>query len=393
MTERLDWQDVTLREWTARLVAQREGNQVALDRSAFYPEGGGQPADHGTINGVAVLDVQAADDGTIWHTLAAPLGASSVECALDWPRRFDHMQQHHGQHLLSAAFENLTDAHTVAFHLGANGVTIDLDVPRLSVEQLAAVEELANFVIWEDYPVNARFVAPSELASIRLRKPPSVTGAIRVVSVADFDHSACGGTHPRSTGSVGVLHIRGTERRGATTRVEFVCGRRALHDLRWKNTALGRLASSFSGSQEQVEAAVTRLREAESAARKNLQAANTHLLQAEARELVAAAPVIRNVPVVAQIWPDRDSNDVRTLAQAVADAGGIALFGVQQPKAQLFFAGGGGAVNCGTLLREVIAPWGGKGGGSANQAQGGLPSTEHLAATIEQARESIEQRT
>ncbi|HYF65977.1 MAG TPA: alanyl-tRNA editing protein, partial [Herpetosiphonaceae bacterium] len=289
MSERLYWQDAYLRGWTARVVASRadeRGGAVQLDRTAFYPEGGGQPADRGAINGVAVLDVQLDEDDGIWHILAGPLEAGAAECALDWPRRFDHMQQHHGQHLLSAAFEATSGARTVAFHLGADSVTIDLDA-AVDAEQLAAAEDLANEVVWADEPVLARFVSPEELAGIRLRKPPSVTGAIRVVSAGDFDHSACGGTHPRSTGGVGLIHIRRTERRGAGTRVEFVCGGRALRDLRWKNAALGRIAASFSGSPEQAEEAIGRLREAEAAARKALQEAQAQLLTLEARELVA----------------------------------------------------------------------------------------------------------
>src|SRR5262249_37833589 len=152
-----------------------------------------------------------------------------------------HMQQHHGQHLLSAAFVRLYGLRTVSFHLGAAAATIDLDTTSLTTEQAAAVEDLTNQVIWEDRPVLARFVSADELATLPLRKPPSVDGPIRVVSVPDFDHSACGGTHPRATGGVGLLHIRRWERRADLLRVEFVCGGRAQRDLRWKNAALGRL--------------------------------------------------------------------------------------------------------------------------------------------------------
>ena len=388
MTERLYWQDAYLREWTAQVLDRREderGPAVQLDRTAFYPEGGGQPADRGSINGVAVLDVQADEDDGIWHILAAPLEGDAAECALDWPRRFDHMQQHHGQHLLSAAFETTCAARTVAFHLGADSVTIDLDKPALTAERLAAVEDLANEVVWADLPILARFVTPDELAGIRLRKPPTVDGAIRVVSAGDFDHSACGGTHPRSTGGVGLIHIRRTERRGGGTRVEFVCGGRALGDLRWKNAALGRIAASFSGSPEQAEEAIERLREAESAARKALQEARSELLTLEARELVTGAPMIRNMAIIERVWTERDPAEIRALAQAVADAGGLALFGVRGPKAQLFFAGGEGEIDCGQLLRQSVAPFGGKGGGQIAQAQGGVPNPDDLASAIEHA--------
>ena len=390
MTERLYWQDAYLREWTATVVARRSAAQpqVALDRSAFYAEGGGQPADGGSIAGIAVLDVQAEDE-VVWHTLAAPLEADQVACGLDWPRRFDHMQQHHGQHLLSAAFEELYGLRTVSFHLGAAAVTIDLAASAISPEQLAAVEDLANAVIWADYPVLARFVDPAELATLALRKPPSVSGAIRVVSAGDFDHSACGGTHPRSTGGVGMLHIRRIERRGETLRVEFVCGGRALRELRWKNATLGRIASSFSGSQEQVEEAVGRLREAEESARRRLGEATALLIAAEARELVASAPTLGGLPVICRSWAERPFEEVRALAGAVAATGALALFGVAGAKAQLIFAGGAGQVDCGKLLRESIAPLGGKGGGSATQAQGGIPAADQLEAALEYARQML----
>ncbi|MBA3470528.1 MAG: hypothetical protein H0T53_12890 [Herpetosiphonaceae bacterium] len=390
MTERLYWQDAYLREWTALVVARRDGArpQVALDRSAFYPEGGGQPADHGSIAGVAVLDVQA-EDAVVWHTLAAPLEDDQVACGLDWPRRFDHMQQHHGQHLLSAAFEHLYNLRTVSFHLGVAGVTIDLAASAIDPAQLVAVEDLANEVIWADYPVLARFVEPAELATLRLRKPPSVSGAIRVVSAGDFDHSACGGTHPRSTGGVGLIHIRRIERRGEMVRVEFVCGGRAVRELRWKNATLGRLASSFSGSQEQVEEAVGRLREAEESARRRLGEAATLLIAAEARELVAGATTVGELPVVCRSWVERPFEEVRTLAAAVAATGALALLGVRGAKTQLIFAGGGGQVDCGQLLRTSIAPFGGKGGGNATQAQGGLPAADQLEAALEQACQQL----
>jgi alanyl-tRNA synthetase len=275
-TERLYFADPYLTRFSARVVArgERDGRPaVALDQSAFYPEGGGQPADTGSLGGVAVRDVQA-EDGLVWHVLAAPLEADSVQGEVDWARRFDHMQQHHGQHLLSAAFEQLYGLRTLSFHLGASAATIDLGAPALAAEQAAAAEDLANQVIWEDRPVLARFVSAEELARLPLRKPPSVEGPIRVVSVPDFDHSACGGTHPRATGGVGVLHIRRWERRGDTTRVEFLCGGRALRDLRWKNAALGRLATAMSVGAEEVEAAVVRLRENEERARKLLEDAD-----------------------------------------------------------------------------------------------------------------------
>jgi alanyl-tRNA synthetase len=384
-TERLYFADSYLSHFSAHIVARaKRGGKpaVALDQSAFYPEGGGQPPDSGMLNDVPVLDVQA-ENGLVWHILAHPLDDDFVQGVVDWRRRFDHMQQHHGQHLLSAAFERLYTMRTVSFHLGAAAATIDLDTPNLSAEQTAAVEELTNQVIWEDRPVLARFVSAEELATLPLRKPPTVDGLIRVVSVPDFDHSACGGTHPRATGGVGLLHIRRWERRGETLRVEFLCGGRALRDLRWKNAAFGRLASAFSVGAEEVETAATRLREAEERARKRLEETGEQLIGYEAQDLIKRAELVGNMRVVQQAFEHRGLDEVRALAKAIAAGGCVALLGLRAEKTQLIFARAEAlSIDCGALLRTTLAPLGGRGGGQPGLAQGGLPEPGRLEEAL-----------
>lgn len=381
ITERLYFNDSYLREFSARVVArgERAGRlAVALDQSAFYPEGGGQPPDAGTLNGAPVLDVQV-EDGVVWHTLDRPLEDATVHGVVDWARRFDHMQQHHGQHLLSAAFEQLYQMRTVSFHLGGSASTIDLDASALDEGQAAEVEDLTNQVIWEDRPVLARFVTDDELATLTLRKPPAVEGSIRVVSVPDFDHSACGGTHPRTTGGVGLLHLRRWERRGDVVRVEFVCGARALRDLRRKNATLGRLAADLSVGADELPVAVARVREAEERARKRLEAVGEQLIDLEARDLAVRAELSGIVRVVRRSYADRSVDEIRALAKAIAGRGCLALLGLRGEKTQLIFARADGLeIDCGALLREALAPFGGRGGGQASLAQGGLPNAEHL---------------
>ncbi len=388
ITERLYFADAYLTHFSARVVARAERGgrmAVALDQSAFYPEGGGQPPDAGSINDVPVLDVQV-ESGVVWHTLERPLDDETIQGAIDWPRRFDHMQQHHGQHLLSAAFERLFDLRTVSFHLGATAATIDLAGPALTAEQASAAEDLANQVIWEDRPVLARFVTPEELATLPLRKPPAVDGAVRVVSVPDFDHSACGGTHPRATGGVGLLHIRRWDRRGDVLRVEFVCGGRALRDLRWKNTALGRIAAGLSISAEEAEMAVARLREAEERARKRIEDMSEQLIRYEALSLIAQAEPVGPLFVVRRAFADRPLDEVRALARLIAANNGVALLGLRAEKTQLIFARGEGAgLDCGALLRAVLAPLGGRGGGQPALAQGGLPDPSRLEEALDAA--------
>jgi len=391
-TERLYFTDAYLREFSARIVARDERGghpAVALDQSAFYPEGGGQPADAGTLNGVPVLDVQA-ENGVVWHMLARPAPDDAVQGVIDWPRRFDHMQQHHGQHLLSAAFEQLYELRTVSFHLGTASSTIDLAGTALTDAQAVAVEELANQVIWEDRPVLARFVTADELVLLSLRKPPSVVGPVRVVSVPNFDHSACGGTHPRTTGGVGLLHIRRWERRSDVVRVEFLCGGRALHDLRWKNATIGRLAADLSVGAEELEATIRRVREAEERARKRLAVVGEQLIAHEARELSMLADLAGIVRVVRRSYDDRGIDELRALAKAIAAHGCLALLGLRGEKPQLVFARAEGLeVDCGALLRATLEPYGGRGGGQPALAQGGLPDAAQLDAALRAAFERV----
>ncbi len=389
-TERLYFADPYLTRFSARVIAReqrQQGPAVALDQSAFYPEGGGQPADTGMLGDTTVLDVQV-EDGVVWHTLDQALEPEIVQGAINWPRRFDHMQQHHGQHLLSAAFERLYGLPTVSFHLGTGASTIDLAATELASAQAAAAEALTNQVIWEDRPILARFVSAEELAQLQLRKPPTVDGSVRIVSVPDFDHSACGGTHPRATGGVGLLHLRRWERRGDVMRVEFVCGGRALRDLSWKNAALSRLATALSVGAEEVEAAVLRVRENEERSRKRLEDAGEQLIGYEAQSLIARAEIVGIMRVVRQAYTGRSLEEIRGLAKAIAAGGCVALLGLHAEKTQLVFARAEGLeLDCGRLLRETLTPFGGRGGGQPTLAQGGLPDAARLEQALDAAVE------
>ena len=391
-TIRLYYDDPYLRAFDARVVARavRDGMPaVALDRSAFYPEGGGQPGDHGTLDSIPVLDTQA-DDGLVWHMLGGELTADAVTGEIDWTRRFDFMQQHHGQHLLSAAFEQLCNARTVSAHLGETGCTIDLDRLDLPLEQIVAVEELANRVIWEDHPVRARFVTGAELSALPLRKPPGNFERIRIVSAGDFDHSACGGTHPRRTGEVGMVVVRRWERRGDVLRTEFVCGWRVLHDYRWKNTLIQRLAGDLSVGASDLPAAVERIRAAAERSRRSLAVAQEQLLVHEAAALLLEAPRVGDAPLVARVFEDRDLEQLRRLARLIAEGGGIALLGLAGAKAQLVFARAEHLPDdMGRILREAAAIVGGRGGGRPEAAQGGGPDGARLEEAIERARDLV----
>jgi alanyl-tRNA synthetase len=384
-TERLDLADARCREFTAHIVDRRPtpaGPAVALDRSAFYPEGGGQPGDRGTLAGVAVLDVHL-EAGVVWHTLAAPLeSVDEVSGIIDGPRRLDHMQQHCGQHLLSAAFERELGLRTVSFHLGSAAVTIDLAAAALDREQVYAVEDVVQHVISEARPIHARFVSDDELTTIALRKPPTVAGPIRVVSIADFDHSACGGTHPQHTAEVGACLVRRWERRGDVVRVEFLCGGRARAALRRDHELVRRSAGRLSVSIDELDAALERLIANEAAARVRADAALERALASEARMLCAAA---EPAWLVAQVLRGRPADELRTLARRIAAAGSTALLLTDTPGPQLVTASGG-VPHCGQLVRQVVAQFGGRGGGRAEAAQGGLAHADDLEAALALAR-------
>jgi alanyl-tRNA synthetase len=392
---RLYYSDSYLRVFSARVVARDTfgGNPaVALDQSAFYPEGGGQPADRGTLNGVAVLDVQARD-GVVWHMLERELPRDAVEGEVDWPRRFDHMQQHHGQHLLSAAFVEALGLQTVSFHLGALMATIDLDAPVLGAEQVAAAESLANEVVWQDRPVQARFVSAGELAALPLRKAPAVSGPVRVVSVPGFDHSACGGTHPSSTGGVGLIAVRGWARQKSGVRVEFVCGGRALRDYRRVNGITSQLAAGLSVAPDDLPATIERLRASEAGARKALEAAQGELLDAEAARLLAQAAAVGDMRVVRAVIHGRSVEALRALAQrVVASAGAVAVLGLSAERAQLLVARSADvSIDAAAALRAALPLIEGKGGGSPSLAQGSGPNGAGLDAALDAAVVAIAQ--
>ncbi len=262
---------------------------VILDRTAFYPEGGGQPSDRGALNRVEVVDVQTREaDDEVLHILSAPLAEAAVTGVVDHTRRFDLMQQHTGQHILSQAFVHTASAETVSFHLNPDpsegALTIDLSQAALTPAQIDRAEDFANTIVYENRPVIARFVDDEELQALPLRKPPQVDRAIRIVEIQGFDWSACGGTHVARTGEVGVIKIVKVEKRGAETRVEFRCGQRALLDYRRKHQLISQAASDLTIGFWELDQAIGRMQADAKAARRQLMDAEARLQQYEARE-------------------------------------------------------------------------------------------------------------
>jgi alanyl-tRNA synthetase len=383
VTERLDLADPYLVRFEAEVVSARrlgEHAAVVLSRTAFYPEGGGQPADHGTIAGIPVLDVQEAE-GEVLHVLAGPAPSGSVAGAVDWARRFDHMQQHHGQHLLSAAFEKVHGARTVSFHLGEETSTIDLDCAagRLDAAALRAAEAACNEAIWKDLPVVARDFAPEELARLPLRKEP-MKGS-RVVVVEGVDASPCGGTHPRRTGEVGAVAVLRAQKWGEGSRVEFLCGARVVRALGLAWERLGAASQSLRCAPPELPEAAARLAEESLARKKEIDRLVLALAEAAADRL-ASSPA---GPVAARLdAPLAAPSGLRAVAQSLAARGRVALLaGVESGRASLCFARPRGpGPHLGDLVREAALVLGGKGGGAPDLAQGGGPGADRIGEAL-----------
>jgi alanyl-tRNA synthetase len=374
-TDRLYYSDCYLREFEARILRSQavpNGFKVYLDRTAFYPASGGQPTDFGTIAGLQV--VEAIDEGDeIAHLLRQAPEGEGVTGKIAWARRFDHMQQHTGQHLLSAAFVRSGDYKTVSFHLGEESSTIDLDSDRLGSRQLEEAEDAANQVVFEDRPVRISFQPSNEASRLDLRKATSREGEVRLVEVEGFDLSACGGTHVNRTGAVGLILMRKVERMKGLTRVEFVCGgrahRQARRDFRVLSEAAGLFSAALATVPELIAKQSQELREAMRGRERLLE----RLAEYQARELWQAAPVVAGRRVVRQVFPAEESAQAKLLAHALAKLpGAVALLGVKGSPSKLFFAQTpGGTSEMSSMLKQTVTKFGGKGGGGCDFAQGG----------------------
>jgi len=384
MTERLYYTDAYLRDFDARIVDRANDNRtVYLDRTAFYPTSGGQPFDTGTLEGIAVTDV--VDEGDrIAHVLAATAPATnSVHGSVDWTRRFDHMQQHTGQHLLSAIFADRFGLETVSVHFGAESSTLDLDAESIPQKTLLAVEQMANAAITEPRAVTVSF--ENAATATGLRKPPPREGELRVVTIDALDRSACGGTHVRSTAEIGSILLRGTERVRRTTRVEFLCGRRAVRAARADHELLSALALSLGVAPSELlsktKAQGEELRGALAARRE----ASSALDGYRARELFdATAPDASGHRRIVLRRESGTVDELRSLAQAVVAIGHAQFIGTlaSPPTIVLATSGGPATLDAGAALKAVLSQHGGRGGGNSRIAQGTVPSLDALEAAV-----------
>ncbi|MBI4906797.1 MAG: alanyl-tRNA editing protein [Acidobacteria bacterium] len=384
MTTRLYYDDATLLAFHANVLAvEDEGKRVYLDRTAFYPSSGGQPNDTGALAGIAVVDV-VEEEGRIAHVLAAPLeaGIREVDGSIDRQRRHDHMQQHSGQHLLSAVFEELFSAPTLSFHLGQEVSTIELGVPSLTAVQMVEAERRANELVWDARPLHVSYEDAASAPG--LRKASEREGTLRIVNIQDYDRSACGGTHVRNTAAIGLILVRKQEKIRGNVRVEFLCGLRALRQARVDFETLNEVGRAFSSPPEDTPALVTNLLAKANDLEKAKRKLAVELATFQGRQLYETTPEVDGFRrVVQRISAGPASDEVRTLAQSfVAGSNATFLAVFENPPSLLLAVSKDSGMHAGDLLKPLLAAAGGRGGGNLQLAQGSVATKDALERAV-----------
>jgi alanyl-tRNA synthetase len=392
-TERQYFQDSSLLEFSATVLEVKpsdRGDCVVLDQTAFYPTGGGQPNDTGSLGETRVVDVFEDEANIIYHVVQ-PCGSlepgQSVKGLIDGGRRLDHLQQHSGQHVLSQAFVQTCGAETRSFHLGTQTSTIDIEMPSPSDELMRAAEDVANAVIFEDRPMRVHLVNEEEASRLPLRKESAVRGTIRVIEIENFDWSPCGGTHAARTGQIGLIAVRSFERIRKMTRVEFVCGGRALAEYRAAKDTAFAVARLFSADRDKTPDLVAAAMQENKGLKKRIRDLLELAMSAEAAEMLVSTPLTGDFKIVQAVFAARDLEEVRMLASKIIQREpAVALLATKDAgAARLVFARSPMLTpNMSALLSEACETLGGRGGGKPELAQGGGPNvgrTEEAIAT------------
>lgn len=401
-TEYLYYQDAYTVKFQANVIEQVRLNgrlAVILDKTYFYPTSGGQPHDVGQIGGTAVTNVTIRpEDGAILHWVSGEIWSSDVNATINWDRRFDHMQQHTGQHILSQAFLRAANARTVSFHLTDDNLNIDLHTNQLTPNQVELAEGLANQVIWENRPIHIRSVTPEQAEKLDLRKIPDLAPThnrnIRLIEIEGFDLSACGGTHVARTGEVGMIKLIKLERQGEELRVSFRCGRRALQDYRQKNSLVNALTSNLTTGPSEILDAIVKMQEELKQTRRLFKQQQNDLMLMESAQFLAEATRKNNVLIVNRVFKEREFEALRALAGHLTKQDNVvALLALAGPKTQLLFARSAKAPgDMNELLKAALQLLGAAaGGGNATMAQGGGPEStlENITQALARAEKLL----
>jgi alanyl-tRNA synthetase len=390
VTERLYYSDSHLIEFDARVVDVTERVSgwaaIVLDRTAFYPTGGGQPSDTGTLNGARVVECIDDGDNGVLHVVQGmmPSRGAVVQGRVDWSRRLDHMQQHTGQHILSQAFVNLFNAATKSFRVLETSCEIDVDLNNPATEIIERAVELANNVVWEDRAIEIRNVTSAEAAELPLRKESARDGELRLIEIEGFDLTPCGGTHAYRTGEVGIIAVRSWERAKGLTRIEFVAGTRALADYRKANRSAREVAALFSTGRDDAPHVAAQMVEEHKELNRRIRVLEELAAEVEAEKLLADA----SQGVVVQVFNGRDAESLKKLAHAlIAKSGVVALLASRdKDTARLVFARSADALgDMSVLMREACAMLDGRGGGKPELAQGGGKNVAKLDSALTHA--------
>ena len=403
MTKRLYHQNSYLKEFKAKVLKKiKIDNQpaVILDETAFYPTSGGQPYDVGVIQDVPVVEVVEEGDEII-HILKEELKEeinSEVIGKIDWERRFDHMQQHLGQHILSGALIEIYGAETVSFHLGEKVCTLDIAKEKITEEEVKKTEECANEIIFNNRPVKCYFLeGEEELKRLNLRKMPDRKGKIRIIEVENFDLSACGGTHCRTTGEVGLIKITKWEKRGEKIRLEFICGWRAWGDYFRKNELIKNISNKLTIKDSELGEAIDRMLEEQKEIRKELKEFKEKLQEYDARNLINESSLVDDgIKIINKVFEEKNFQEVMGLGQKIInlDDNVVVLAGIKNKGegAKILFACSGGLnFDMNRLIKEAGKFIEGRGGGTPNFAQAGGKRAEGIEDALNFALEHFQE--
>lgn len=375
---------------------------LITNRTIFYPHmSGGQPKDEGHINNVQVLDVYKKDDNII-HILSEDIFDEEVSLTIDWNTRFDHMQQHTGQHILSAAFNKLFDANTIGFHLGKDYVYIDIDISDITREQIQKVETFANQILFSNFDIKTYYVNKKQLTNLPIKKVPKINNEnIRIVAIDDIDYSPCAGTHNSTTGEVGLIKIRKWEKYKGNIRLEFVCGNRALTDFRWKNDYINSLANFFSTKDDNILNTATKMYEENKLLKKQIKKLNNDLLSFQCNELLSKGKNYDGINLISNIYQDTQFSKIRDIASYITNSPStLVILGVtSKNKCQIILAKSQNLpdINIKKVFNQIIPLLKGSGGGNPYMVQGGGQDCQYLSNCIDNGltliKEQIEKST
>ncbi|OMD93313.1 alanyl-tRNA editing protein [Paenibacillus odorifer] len=385
MTNKLYYNSTYQTDWQTRVtetIEREDGLYVLLEETAFYPHGGGQPCDLGAIQGIPVLDI-ISEEELVLHKLERLPNEESVTCQIDWNRRFDHMQQHSGQHLLSAVCLEKHNFMTLSFHLGEDYCTIDIEVSELSSDQLYSIEREVNRQIYLNHNILSYFVTGEEAAQLKLVKQPKVTENIRIVEIKDVEYNACGGTHVSSTGEIGIIKLLKAEKIKGNTRIYFKCGYRALEEFNTSQQILGTLSSKFNTGKDEI---IDRIEKWEN--EQKLLQAEIYLLKEKNDDYVVQELLNEQAgKMIAQVFEDKSLKDLQSLANKLTSKCDLPVLLATSAENKVVFAQNGSTeISCGAFFKAHLGSYNGKGGGSDKLAQAGFPTWEDALAFYEFAR-------